>query len=147
MTRDFLLPVRQAILTALKGNDTLTALVPAERIYPPKTPSDPTWPFIRYGAADGLPWKSSGEDGVKVVTAVHCFARATDEAPDGEAAAGAIKAVLAEYLDGPGGNGFNLAVAGAATAVVQVGRHRVIRDRDEPDGWHGIVDIEVVVSA
>lgn len=147
MTRDFLLPVRKAILAALKSNSDLTALVPQERIYPPKTPATPQWPFIRYGAASDLPWKSSGEDGQRLLTAVHCFARATDAEPDGEDLAGRIKAAVAVQLDGPEGKGLVLALEDGFSAVVQVQGGRVIRDGDEADDWHGIVDLEVVVSA
>jgi uncharacterized protein DUF3168 len=147
MTRDFLLPVREAILTALKSNDALTALVPADRIYPPKTPTTPSWPFIRYGAASDLPWKSAGEDGQRILTAVHCFARATDDEPDGEDLAGRIKAAVAEQMDGPAGKGFSIELDGGFRAVAQVQGGRVIRDGDEADDWHGLVDLEVVVSA
>jgi hypothetical protein len=49
-------------------------------------------------------------------------------------------------LDGPGGHGLVLH-EDTFSAVVQVQGGRVIRDGDEADDWHGIVDLEIVVSA
>lgn len=146
MSRDFLIPVREAILRALKADSGHTELVPAASIYPPRTPANPTWPFQRYGTATYIPWKSSGEDGQAISTAIHSFARATDDTPDGEAAAAALNASTAAILDGPGGKGLVLDLDGTR-AVVRVTGGRVTSDGEEADDWHGWVDVEVTVSA
>jgi hypothetical protein len=146
MSRNFRIPARAAILSALKADQTLTALVPAARIYPARPPASPGWPFIRYGIASDLPWKSSGEDGQVISTAVHCFARATDADPDGERACDEIKGAIAAILDGPQGKGLALNLGEGITASVIVEGGRILAD-EEADDWHGIVNIEVTVSA
>lgn len=146
MSRDFLIPVREAILRALKADSAHIELVPAARIYPPRTPAKPDWPFQRYGTATYIPWRSSGEDGQAISTAIHSFARATDDQPDGEAAAAALNASTAALLDGPHGRGLVLDLDGTR-AVVRVTGGRVTSDGEEADDWHAWTELEVIVSA
>jgi hypothetical protein len=146
MSHDFRIPVRKAILSALKADDAVTALVPAAQIYPARTPAEPQWPFQRYGIASFLPLKSSGEDGQVIATAVHSFARATDSQPDGEQAASDIAAATAALLDGPEGKGLVLDLGEGTTAIVRVEGGRTLQD-EEADDWHSITNIEVTVSA
>lgn len=143
--KDSSLPVRKAILKALKADNAVKVLVPASRIYPPQTPAEPIWPFIRYGIPSDLPFRASGLDGSTIVVAIHAFAKGP-----GEDAAAAIKATIARALDGGEGKGLTLDLVDAdypATAHVLVTGGQLLRDTDEADAWHGIVNLEIAVSS
>jgi hypothetical protein len=148
MSRDFLIPVRKAILAALKAHEPLIALVPAARMYPPTIPTMPTRPFLCYGAgAVSFPWKSSGENGQRIIGTVHSFASAKDSEPDAEEYAGRMNNEVTALLEGSEGEGLSLDIGSGVRAYVRVTGTRVIRDWEEAQEWHGIADIEVVVSA
>jgi len=140
MARDSSIPLRKAILRALKADGTITALVPASRIYPPQRPAKPQWPFILYGASIDTPLRASCLDGSTVNVAVHVFQRG----PNAEEETAAIKAALAASLDGAE---LDLQAAYPAHASIVVTGGRTIQDGDEGDAWHGIVDIRADVAS
>jgi len=140
MSRDSTLPVRKAILRALKVDAAVKALVPASRIYPPQTPATPTWPFIRFGIATALPLRASGMDGSTIIVAVHAFAKGP-----GEDSAALIAAAIGKALDGAT---LNLPDASyPATAHVTTTGSQLLRDTEEAGAWHGVVNIEVAVAS
>lgn len=116
---------RETILTALKANAPVVAKVPAARIYPPKTPNNPTKPFIRYGASDAMPERYAGIRGGEVSGAVHVFVGVTSSIPDAMKFAGETVDLIAECIDG------------IDNAFVE--RTQVMPDAEEPDVAHGIV--------
>ena len=123
--------VRQTIIPALKANSAVTAIVPAARIYPAKTPSAPVYPFIRYGQPTLTPHSLSCWKAGTVSGAIHCFVQTNGAIADAEAKCGD----LAEAVAGAIG-GLN---EGFATSV------QIIPDADEPDVYHGIVFFDVTL--
>jgi Protein of unknown function (DUF3168) len=121
--------VRQAILPALKANSAITAIVPADRIYPSKTPSAIVYPFIRYGQSSLTPHSLSCWKAGTVSGSVHCFVQASDVILDPDAKCGDLAEAIADCI-----GGIN---EGFAASV------QVIPDSDEPDVYHGIVFFDV----
>ena len=75
--------VAGAILTALKADASLVALVPAARIYPEITPGELTWPFMRIGTMTDIPVRHDvSGPGANVLGSVHVFAKASAAHPD-----------------------------------------------------------------
>lgn len=75
MPTDYSLEVRQSIVAHLAGYAPLTSLVSAARIYGEEPPTDPVWPFIRYGLDLNGPFEATGWDGSKHDVTIHAFAR------------------------------------------------------------------------
>jgi hypothetical protein len=76
---------RLAIMAALKADAALTAIVPAARIYPARTPANLVWPFIKLGAPSDLPLRLSGPYGSQtIIGTVHVFTKASTTSPDAE---------------------------------------------------------------
>lgn len=75
MPTDLSLEIRRAIVAHLRADATVTALVPAERIYgewPAVT--DPDWPFIRMGYASAEAFEATGWSGSESDFRIHVFA-------------------------------------------------------------------------
>ncbi len=106
MANDRTLEVRRAVLTALKADAGLIAIVPAASIYPMTVPAEPTWPFIKMGAPSGIPIRGACVDGVSGIFAVHGFSkgRYTGQrlVETGEDHAARIGAAIAAALDKQG---------------------------------------------
>lgn len=120
---DLSMPVKAAILARLEQHGPLTAIVPANRIYPMQPPSTPAYPFIRYSASVRAYEHSCGE-GVLAEVQVHGFGR--DETETHQIAA----AVVAALDDAPDFFACDW-----------------IRTQFVPDGgdvWHAIIDFTVV---
>jgi len=105
MAIDSTLPVRRAMLTIMKGNAPLLAIVPAARHYPQTTPANPTWPFTRQGSPSGTPLRATGVDGGEIITSVHGFAKPRTRAggtkiESAEDHAARLGAAIAAALDG-----------------------------------------------
>ena len=143
MSNDTSLPLRRAILIALKTDSATTALVPADHIYPPQTPALPTWPFVRYGAITQLPFRGAGLDGSTMVGAVHAFAKGP-----GEDAVSLIGRTIAKLLDGPNGAGLVLHLeGGVGTAIAQHTGNTILQDPVEADAWHCVCNFEATVTS
>lgn len=103
MANDTTLPVRRAILTLLKADADLTALVDADSIYP-QFAGKPEWPFVLYGAPAAVPVRAACVDGAEITVAVHGFANARLDGPvkveTAEDHASRIGAAIARALDG-----------------------------------------------
>lgn len=75
MPTDLSLEIRRAIVAHLRADATVTAIVPAERIYGEwPTVTDPEWPFIRMGYADAEAFEASGWSGSESGFTIHVFA-------------------------------------------------------------------------
>ena len=73
---DDLLAIRRAILTTLKADVGVKALVPTTRIYPQaSSDTTQTWPFIIYGSPTAVPIRAACVRGTEVTVAVHTFAK------------------------------------------------------------------------
>lgn len=124
---------RQTILAALKADASVTARIPAARLYPAKTPNAPVKPFGRYGTATAEPERYSGMRGGDVSGAYHVFAGVSDAIPDPEAWVGDTVDAISEAIDG--------------TEDCYAVRSQVLPDPEEADLWHGVVFFELKALA
>ena len=146
MAKDRTLPVRRAILTALKADTAVIALVPAASIHPQSPLQEPSWPFIKYGAPAGLPVRASCVDGSEIDVAVHSFAKPRysgkamiETAEDhcsriGAAVLGAIDA-------------HRLPLQTGESARVRTTGWQLLQDGDEADAYHHVANFRVRVLA
>jgi hypothetical protein len=113
MAIDSSIPIRRGILTLMKADAALVAIVPAARIYPQTTPPKPTFPFVRAGAPNLIPIRAACVDGSEATFAVHGFAKdrmsggskvETAEDYAGRLGAAIAAALDARHMDIPGGN-------------------------------------------
>lgn len=124
---------RQTILAALKADATVTALIPAARIFPAKTPSAPIKPFGRYGTATSEPQRASCWRGGEVSGAYHVFVGTSSTIHDPESWTGDVVDAMAEAIDG--------------IPDCHVVRTQVLPDPDEADVWHGLIQWEMMAMA
>ena len=145
MARDSRLPLRRAVMTWLKAEPGVTAIVPAASIHPQAPRTVPTWPFIRLGAASAIPLEAGCVDGAVYQFSLHGFAK---DRLEGEAAvetaedhASRIGAALARL----GGRTLPLVSDYPASARIRWTGGMVIQDGADPQGFHAIVDFEARV--
>lgn len=137
---DDLLATRRAILTTLKADAALTALVPAARIYPQVSPvSSPVWPFIIYGSPSGLPIRAACVNGTEVTVALHTFTHAREVngavVETAEDYAARIGAAVAKALDGKR----PALTSGGYLAILFTGSQLLI-DGGEADAFHHVAN-------
>lgn len=136
MARDSLLPVRRAMLTVMKADAGLIALVPAARIYPQSPPASPEWPFVKTGSPSGVPLRASCIDGMEVICAVHAFSKGRRTGKrlieTAEDHAARIGAAIAAALDGQ-----KIEIAAGAATIKWTGS-QLLQDRDEAGAFHTI---------
>lgn len=137
-TLDPSLAVRGKIISALKADTSLTAIVSAARIYPGKSPASPTWPFIRVpiltGTFDGL---GSSQGGF-----VHCFTKLSTTVPDPEAQAATINRHVARIL----GAIDDIDVGDDLEIGIHVRQTQTLMDPAEADAFHGICQIDALAT-
>ena len=76
--------VRRSALARLKGFGDLTSLVPAADIYSQDPGGVPSWPFVKLGPTQTLPFRhGNSTDGANVSMPIHAFARAKYNAAGG----------------------------------------------------------------
>ena len=127
---------RKAILARLKADSGLTALVPAARIYPSRTPAALAWPYIKLGVINDLPYRPSGASGSQnLVGTVTVFTKSSATSLDSEKQCHQIRKELMRILDTQSsipltGGKFNLHYDGGT----------VMQDGDEADAYHGVVN-------
>lgn len=126
---------RTTILAALKADATVTARIPAARLYPAKTPNAPLKPFGRYGTATSEPDRYSCWRGGDVSGAYHVFAGVNAAAGiyDPEQWVGDTVDVVAEAID--------------SIEDCYVVRTQVLPDPEEADVWHGVIFWEMKALA
>jgi hypothetical protein len=139
---DVLLPVRKALLTAMKQSPGITDLVPAIRIYPQAAPVPvPAWPFIQYGAPTSIPLRAACVKGGDVTVAVHSFAKprvqGTQVVETAEDYAARIGAAVTTALDGR-----KLEVPGGRLAVLFTNSQLLI-DGGETTAFHHVANFRV----
>lgn len=142
-TLDPSLSVRGKIIAAMKGDAQLTAIVPAARIYPGKSPASPTFPFIRVPILTGTVAELDGGSGSDQSGVIHCFTKlATPGVPDPEAQAATINRHIVRIVSGIDdvdlGDGESLAVQAVQTQVIE--------DGAEADAYHGIVSVRAYAT-
>lgn len=131
---DHSLELRRGIITALKADSGVAALVGA-RVYE-EPPAKVTFPFIRYGFPIVTDFRPDGWTGGNYDLTVHAFSVVnTDEV---ESIAKAIQLALDEVdvpIDGDGG------------VLSLVWRTKnIIRDTDEASAYHAIVGLSAITA-
>lgn len=139
MARDSTLQLRQAVVTTLKADGPLTALVDEDNVHGMRTPATLTWPFVRYGVPDVLPMRAQCLDGVQVRFAVHSFSKAAyeDEVAN-------MNAAVAAALDS---KTIELDTDFSAKAHIRWLGSRVLADPAEANAWHGIAEFEAGIAS
>ena len=120
--------LRRAVITRLRADVPLTAIVPAARNYGMKTPATLIWPFTRYGTPDETAAPVMCWDGSEVAFTIHSFSK--DEFED--QCANINEAVVAAL------NGAVLTMAGDIKATLVWLGSQIIPDSAEANAWHGI---------
>lgn len=147
MATDQTLPVRRAVLTAMKADDALTAMVPEGSIHPQAPLGALSWPFIKWGAPAGIPIKASCVDGNEIIVAVHGFAKRRENGSGqvietAEDHAARIGSGIAAALDGK-----SLALSAGGHARVRWTGSQLLQDGDESDAFHSVQNFRVRVIA
>lgn len=137
MANDATRPVRRTMLTALKADEAVTALVSASSIYPQATTANPGWPFIRYGSPTGVPVSAACVDGAEITVAVHGFAKprfsGSQIIETAEDHAARIGAAIATALGGR-----SLALEGGGNVRLRWTGSQLFPDADEADAFHTV---------
>lgn len=142
---DYSLPVRRAVLTALKRDAGMILLIPAASIYPGMVPTTRTFPFSRYGSAQTTPFRLSGLNSSSTRFALHGFtgplksgATVLETAEDRAwKIAAAFKAVLDDAV---------LPIDGGMHATLTWLDTACLIDGDETDAWHAVVNFDAQVA-
>lgn len=135
MSGDATRAVRRAVLTQLKADAAVTALIPAARIFPPKRPAKPERPFAGYTNVIATPLRATCLDGQTVRFRVQAF--------DGSSAddtASNMADAIAASLDGA-----VLALEGGGKAHVQLLDTIVGQDGNEASSWAATLRFEATV--
>lgn len=145
MATDSTLPVRRAMLTLLKDDPAMTALVAAASIYPQAPPAQPTWPFIKPGPPAGTPIRASCVDGQEITVAFHGFAKARHNGAGGmletaEDHAARIGAQMARTLDRR-----RVTLPGGHIAKITWTGSQLLQDGAERDAFHTLQTFRIRV--
>lgn len=116
---------RGIILPALKASAAVTALIPATKLYPTKTPSNPVKPFGRYGAESVEPVRAACWRGGDVQGAYHVWVGVTSTILDAKVYCERCVAAIADVIDD--------------LPDCNVDRTQIFEDTEESDIWHGVV--------
>jgi hypothetical protein len=141
MAIDSTMEARRAVLTLMKANVALLALVGKPNIYPQRTGTSPAWPFVRCGPPAAIPVRAACVDGTNLTMAVHGFAKprmsGTAEVETAEDYASRIGAAIAAALDGK-----RVAIAGGMLSIAWQGS-QLLPDPDEADAFHTVQNFRI----
>lgn len=133
--------VAGAIVTALKADAALIALIPAARIYPEITPGPLTWPFIRLGSFTDTPVRHDvAGAGANVLGSVHVFAKASAAHADPSMFCKTVNRHVARILDGMDSE----PIGGEPALSVHVTQAQEMADGAESGARHGFVLFEAL---
>lgn len=138
--------VRRAVLTKLKADASLVAIVPASSIYSQHVPQGPIWPFIRLGPSNTQRFRAACVDGAVVTFDVHAFAR-------DRFTAGAIVETAEDHASRIGSAieralGDNwLALEGSGKVRVRLSDIALMQDAEEAGAFHWMAQVNGRVLA
>lgn len=143
MARDSSLHVRRAVISRLKADAAVSAIV-GDRVFAVAS-AEPTWPFVRYGVAVALPRRASCLDGARLSLSLHAFAKDSDDV-DGLDQVQELAAAIASALDGAS---VDLADAPYDARLYDIAwlTTQTIEDSEEASAFHAIVQLEASVSS
>lgn len=121
------LPLREAIVTILKADAPLVALVTAAKVFGEHPGAMPERPFVRYGEDDTTPLRVACWEGATVAFPVHAFSaqKYTDQVKD-------MNAAIVTALDGQ-----VIELDGGVKATIVWQGSQLMRDGADPNAWHG----------
>lgn len=121
------LDLREAIVTLLKADAPLVALVAADSIHGEHPTAQPNRPFVRYGEDDAVPNRVMCWEGATVAFPVHAFSdqKWTDE----------VKGIMAAIVTALDGQVIDL--GGGVKANITWAGSQLLRDGADPGAWHG----------
>lgn len=128
MPRDRSLALRQAVITRLRVDADLIAIVPAARVFGMKPSATPEWPFTRYGTPDTTPRRATCWDGQDTDFTVHSFSKMEFE-DQCATINGAIVDSLGDAV---------LALPGGGKATVLWLGSQILEDGAVAGAWHGL---------
>lgn len=138
--------VRRAVLTRLRQDAGLTAIVAAANIHPSTVPANPVWPFTRFDAPQSTPIDGACYAGAKVTFMLHSFAKPRMNASGqmietAEDHAGRILDAMKLAI-----HKHRVPVAGAS-ALLSVVSARMMIDGAESTAYHGVLSCRARVLA
>lgn len=136
-------PLRAAVLTHLKGDAAVTAIIPAARLYPSTTPANVSWPFGRFDGPQSIPLDGGCYAGSTISFFYHGFAKGTANVETAEDEAMRIAAAFEHSLH----NRRLEITSPATTARISVLSARIIMDGAEQSAWHAIVSCSARIFA
>lgn len=121
------LDLREAIVTILKADAPVVALVTAAKVFGEHPGALPERPFVRYGEDDTVPTRVMCWEGATVDFPVHAFSaqKYTDEIKR-------INAAIVTALDGQ-----VIELDGGVKAHIEWLGSPLLRDGADPNAWHG----------
>jgi hypothetical protein len=134
MATDLQLPLRLAVVVALKNDAAVSAIV-GTRVHVRPSP-DQVWPFVRYGVPLVRPMTATGIDGSEVDLMIHSFSagETEDECAD-------LSRAVAEALDG---KVLTLGTEGKCQGIRWTGT-QILGDTARADGWHGLISFTATI--
>lgn len=136
MAKDHSLPLRRALVTALRADAPIMAVVD-DRAYGEKTPSQPTWPFVKAGVIIAAPFDATCLSGMEATFNIYAFAIGKDGG-----AAYNLGLLVQQALDGA-----KLTLEGNAhTVSLDWQGSELFSDPHEADGYFSAVGFRAVTS-
>lgn len=131
---DSLLPLLADVMTRLKGFSSLTALVPAARIYS-DVPDNPTFPFIAVGITS-QPYDTKTELGMLHTIQVNIYSRKTSPSEIGTIRAQVYLALHRQESS---------LTSSSVDSIIMNGTAATFK---EPDGqtWAGVIQFDAIVT-
>ena len=140
MARDSSLYVRRAVVSRLKAEAAVSALV-ADRVYGLSPPSTPAWPFVKMQPPTSIPLRATGLDGARIAFRVSGFAKGPDESE-----AAVLADAIAGCLDGLSVPLYDAPYSARLTDVRWLST-QIIRDPEESTGWHAFASFEATITS
>lgn len=134
VTSDYSLDVRQAVVSHLKGDAVLTSLVSAKSIYGEQPGAQPKWPFIRYGFPITTSYEATCWSGSSHRVTIHAFARGPYTDAVLKIAAAVVDSMQRDIPSGL-----------LDITDCQWSGTNVIRDTDEADAYHAVIDFDLTI--
>ena len=136
MSRDLRLPLREAVVTHLRGVAALTVLVPAGQIYGERVPADRKKPYIAYGRSEVDAFEATCIRGGRIPIRLHVFAEGEDSSVISKISAALVSALDDAQLELD--EGWCLDISFVRTTPVPVG--------SETTSWHDQVSFEALTG-
>lgn len=137
---DYALPVRRAVLKALKADAGVTALIPPASLYGLVVDLKRTFPFGRFGAPQTTPYRLSGLSSSTHRFAYHGFLNGIPERFAEDRADDFANAVV-RCLDSR-----SLPIEGGMHATITWLGSNCLIDGDETSNWHAVVNFSADVA-